>query len=386
VKVLKFAFGILVAAALAIGVALFFTEPQLLPADTQSGRRLENGQFAVAVEELEWVDASRPTDANGDFAGAPERRLPVALWHPVSARGRLPLLVYSHGFMSTRHGGRYLAEHLASHGYVVVAADFPLSHFGAPGGPSAADILNQPADVSFLIDRTLALPAGDRAYPGEIDPERIGVFGLSLGGLTTSLVAFHPALRDPRIRAALSIAGPGVPFTERFYQNADLPFVMIGGTSDAMIDYEANAAPLPERIRRGGLVTLAHATHAGFDDTASGVMRLIGNPDRLGCLSLLANLDVEKGKSPFSGLGTAEMGIVDPGWDALPCQKHFDDVMGAGLQHQLTTLVVRAFFDSQFADEPEGRKVAADYLTRVMPEERPEVEYTPARAGAVARR
>jgi predicted dienelactone hydrolase len=382
VKSLKIALGFLVAGGLAVAVALFVTAPRPFSPDTESGRRLAPGPFAVATIELEWVDPARPTDANGDFPGAPERRLPVAIWHPVGAPGHHPLLVYSHGFMSTRFGGRYLAEHLASHGYVVMATDYPLSHFGAPGGPNAGDVVNQPADVSFLISQILALPPGDRPFTGELDPARIGAFGLSLGGLTTSLVAFHPKLRDPRIHAALSIAGPGAPFTARFYESADLPFLMIGGTADAMIDYELNAAPLPAQIRHGGLVTIQRATHAGFDDMAGGVMRLLGNLDGLGCRSLMANLHLDKRKRLFAGLGSEDMGVVVPGDEVLPCRKRFDAVMSAGLQHQLTTLIVRAFFDSQFLDDPHDRAAAEEFLTRVLPAERGEIEYQPARAGA----
>ena len=377
---LKTALGISAVAAVALAAALYRTAPQPFPADTQSGRRLASGPFAVERAELEWVDTARPTAANGDYAGAPERRFAVALWHPVAASGRHPLLVYSHGFMSSRYGGRYLAEHLASYGYVVVAADFPLSHYGAPGGPNAGDVLNQPGDVSFLIDRTLALPARERPFAGEIDPERIGAFGLSLGGLTTSLVAFHPQLRDPRVRAALSIAGPGAMFTAHFYEQAELPFLMIAGTADAMIDYELNAAPLPGLIRRGGLVTIQRATHAGFDDVAAGFQRLLGNLDSFGCRILLATLDLDAGKRLFAGLGTPEIGVIDPGDEALPCRKHFDDAMQAGLQHQLTTLVVRAFFDSQFADDPDERAAADAFLTRVLPGERPDVVYEAAAA------
>jgi dienelactone hydrolase len=383
VKFVKIAAGILGLVGLALCAALVATAARPLPADTESGRRLALGPFVVARADLEWVDPSRPTAANGDYAGAPERRMPVALWYPVAAPGRHPLLVYSHGFMSTRFGGRYLAEHLASHGYVVVAADYPLSHFGAPGGPFAGDVVNQPGDVSFLIDRALALAGEERPFEGEIDAARIGTFGLSLGGLTTTLVAFHPQLRDERLRAALSIAGPGVMFTERFYASADLPFLMIGGTADAMIDYDLNAATLPARIRHGGLVTLAHATHAGFDDMAGGALRLLGNMDGLGCASLMANLDLDRAKDPFAGLGTAEIGVVVPDEKSFsPCQKQYADVMGAGLQHQLTTLAVRAFFDSQLAEDPAQRAAAAEFLTHVLPGERPEVAYLAASGAA----
>ncbi len=36
-------------------------------------------------------------------------------------------------------------------GYVVAAPAFPLTSRNVPGGPNAGDVLNQPADMSFLI-------------------------------------------------------------------------------------------------------------------------------------------------------------------------------------------------------------------------------------------
>ena len=56
--------------------------------------------------------------------------------------------------------------------------------------------------------------------------------------------------------------------------------------------------------------------------------------------------------------------------------------MGAGLQHQLTTLAVRAFFEGQFAEDPEQRDAADAFLTRVLPGERPEVAYIAASGAA----
>ena len=42
----------------------------------------------------------------------------------------------------------------------------------------------------------------DSGHTGGIDTKKIGVSGLSLGGLNTLLVTYHPTLRDPRIKAA----------------------------------------------------------------------------------------------------------------------------------------------------------------------------------------
>jgi len=43
--------------------------------------------------------------------------------------------------ISSLLGCTYLAEHLASHWYVVVSADYPLTHLQAPGGPNYLDVV-----------------------------------------------------------------------------------------------------------------------------------------------------------------------------------------------------------------------------------------------------
>jgi dienelactone hydrolase len=365
--------------AIGLGIAWIRTAPGALPEGSESAARLAPGRHPVGSVELEWVDASRPTAANGDHPGSGVRSFPVALWYPEGASGQHPLTVYSHGFVSSRHGGAYLAEHLASHGYVVVSADYPLTHIQAPGGPNARDVVHQPADVSFLLDRVTTLEAAERPFEGEIDAERIGVFGLSLGGITTTLVAFHPEWRDSRVAAAISIAGAGDVFGPRFFDHAAIPFLMIAGTADAIVDYARNALPIPDRTRDGGLVSIAGGTHVGFGQVASGVMRLLGNPDSVVCR--LAGADPEASqKNPFSGLfGTREQGLLEVAEYPPPCAKTFDRAMSAGRQQMLTTLVVRAFFESHFARDPGARADHEEFLARILPAELPEVSYAPSR-------
>ena len=378
-KILKIAIALVGLLAFGLGIAWATTAPAPLPADTVSATRLAPGPFDVERREWTWVDESRPMASNGDFKGAAARTFAVALWAPGDAPGPHPLVVYSHGFMSNRHGGAYLAEHLASYGYVVISVDYPLTHFMAPGGPNPDDVTNQPADVSFLIDRVLALKPDERPYAGEIDRQRIGLFGLSLGGLTTTLATFDPKMRDARVAAAISIAGPSVFFGPRFFDHADVPFLMIAGTSDAMIDYEANARPIPDLIRRGGLVTIDGATHAGFSGMASGLMRVLGNPDSIGCTALMTNLDIETGENPFEDLGDEASGYVDASNALLPCQKQFSEVMAAGHQHLVATVAVRAFFESHFARDANERQAHAKFLAQTFPSELAEVSYASAR-------
>jgi len=366
-----------------LAVAFQASAPAPPPADSESARRLAAGPLPVAAVDRTFVDRSRATDANGDFAGAPERTLEATLWYPQGAAGRHPLLVYSHGFMSIRSENVPLAELLASHGYVVVSMDYPLTNGGAPGGPTVADAVNQPGDVSFAIDQILGWSESERPFTGEIDPERIGALGLSLGGLTTTLVSFHPRLRDPRIHAALSIAGPGAIFDERFFATApELPFLMVAGTGDAMIDFELNAAPIPRKVARGELLAIQNASHAGFASIADGFpLRLLDNPDSLGCIALSSNLEQRKVENPFGGLGGPEDGVVFPDPPQLPCQKGVpDEALAAGRQQMITRLAALAFFESVFSPDPAARAAHASYLRETLPRELPEARYEVAAA------
>ncbi|MAG31471.1 MAG: hypothetical protein CL908_11355 [Deltaproteobacteria bacterium] len=281
--------------------------------------------------------------------------------------------------MSTRQGGELYAEQMASHGYVIVAASHPLTMLSAPGGPTTNDVIHQPADVSFLIDRTIALPQDDRGFSGGIDRDRIGVFGISLGALTATLVAYHPKLGDPRIKAALSIAGPGVMFGPSYFDFADVPFLMVAGTHDAMIQYAVNAKPIPDRIRKGGLVTLDGASHAGFSSLFSGPMRLLGNPDELGCTALSSNLDINPDENPFAALGGPDQGMLDATDMPLPCEIRFEEAISPGRQQWITALALHAFFESHFAREATSRTAHAEFLAKTLAAELDEVHYTPAR-------
>ncbi|UCG85184.1 MAG: hypothetical protein JSW71_14740, partial [Gemmatimonadota bacterium] len=67
------------------------TAPAALPEGSQSAARLAPGPHPVGKVEFQWVDSSRSTAANRDYAGSAERSFQVALWYPKGARGQHPL-------------------------------------------------------------------------------------------------------------------------------------------------------------------------------------------------------------------------------------------------------------------------------------------------------
>lgn len=344
--------------------------PQGPAAGSESASRLADGPYRVARIDLELVDGSRPTPANRGAPGAATRTLATSIWAPEGAPGSAPLVVYSHGFISSRDEAEPLARHLASHGYVVVAPDFPLSNAAAPGGATLRDVASQPGDLRFLLD-VLLEPAGVPRLPVRVDSARVAAVGLSLGGLTTTLVAFHPELRDSRVRAAVSIAGPGALFTRRFFAAARVPFLMIAGTDDLIVDYGANAPPILERAPRAALLTLAGGSHVGFAGGLPWFVDLWSHPDTLGCRELLRRLpqDVE-GTSPFAPLGGPDQGILLDAGGPPPCSRGPGALaMRPRRQQIVLRLGVRAFLDAELGATPEERRAAWAYLATTLPRE-----------------
>ncbi|WP_373096022.1 alpha/beta hydrolase family protein [Zhongshania sp.] len=347
--------------------------PETLPADSQSSKWLEKGIYDVDYFDVELVDKTRPSQPNGDFKGSDERLLKTRVWYPEGIAAPAPLLIYSHGFMSMRTGGSYLAEHFASHGYIVAAMDYPLTNMSAPGGPLVKDVVNQPGDISFLIDQFLSWDSdSSNQFFEKIDENRIGVMGLSLGGMTSTLAAFHPENADLRIAAAVSIAGPVFVFAKGFYESRDIPFMMVASPIDAMIDYDTNAATIPKYVKGSLLVTMQDASHTAFA-TPGRYFRWLDNADMVGCSMVTRGLAKTEDEVWVEALGTAEQGILVVPQTALCTMDPLPKAMNPIRQQWLTTLAVFPFFEAQFALSELRRQDARDYLMKTLASEIPEI-------------
>ncbi len=368
---------LLVLVAIAAGIYWFAAVPATpAPQGTQSIARFTPGPHPVRSDTFTAVDGSRPTAAYNDFPGSPRREFQAEIWYPADLQQPGPLLVYSHGFMSFRQEGLYLIRFLASHGYTVVAADYPLTGFHAPDGPLMTDVANQPGDIRFLIDTLLARnsDAEDPLY-NTIDPLRIAVAGVSLGGLTSTLAAFHRKLLDPRIAAAVSIAGPASMFKPAFFASRKIPYLLIYGDTDALVSYQDNALPALAMAADSILVTLKGASHAGFAQPASTIMRFIANPDVVGCEVVLEEVGdgIDVGSDELVAELGGEQDGVDMSGDMDFCTSPpAPEAMPAARQHMFTTLAIYAFLESVFADSAATRDQARNYLLQTLPAENPD--------------
>ena len=371
---------LLLSLVVATAVLVSGGQPKPFPPESESAARLQPGPAKVLQYNEIIIDTSRPTPVNGDYAGDSVRRMEGTVWHPATnAHGPYPLIVFSHGFSTTIAAGAYLAEHLASFGYVVVAVNYPLTNWNAPGGPNAKDVVNQPADVSFLIDTLIAQGATQgHVLQDMVDGSRIGVVGTSLGGLTTELVTFHPTMRDPRIGAAISIAGLTAMFSKTFFDHASVPFMMVAGKKDALVSYATNAAPMLDKVAGSQLVTISNGSHIGFSGVASP-LRWLDNPDVVACWVIKRNLG-EAGAEPWSDLlGSQKQGIDQRSLN-IPCKVDpMPNAMNVLRQHMVTSVVVSSFFQSHFAVSAKEREVSRRYLSESMEKELTEVSFRQAR-------
>ena len=196
--------------------------------------------LAVTVRTETFVDASRPTPAEGEAPGAPERTLVTTIARP-DEPGPFPLVLFSHGFGGSGEDYSALLRAIASAGYVVAAPDYPLTNENTPGGPQRGtpDMAQQPADASFVINEVVRM-SNEAGGPlsGSIDPERIGAAGHSMGAGVTMGLAYNECCQDPRVKAAAILAG-GIPSVYRgvFFRPPSPPILVVHGEADDALPY-----------------------------------------------------------------------------------------------------------------------------------------------------
>jgi predicted dienelactone hydrolase len=126
------------------------------------------------------------------------RKIPVDVYWSVAATSDKPVIVFSHGFGSVRTDLRYLAEHLASHGYVVAVLEHPGSNAtnvdsalqGKNRVVKPEEFLRRPQDISFVLDELEKLnQTANNPLAGKLATTKAMVVGYSFGGGTALAIA-----------------------------------------------------------------------------------------------------------------------------------------------------------------------------------------------------
>lgn len=232
--------------------------------------------YQVSDRVLDLRDESRATDQTPRSPGqdvTPGRDLPTRLFWPTEGDGPFPVVVFSHGFSSSPGAYYDLLESWAAAGVVVAAPTFPLTSEGSALVDEG--VLDQPADVSFVLTQVLALDAGDSELAGRIDGSRVAVAGHSLGAMTT-LGLLDACCRDPRVTAAMVLSGT----LQAFGATATAPGVptlFVHGTADEVLPVADGEAAYAAALGPKALVELPGGTHsAPYDDPSDRYSAAVG--------------------------------------------------------------------------------------------------------------
>lgn len=109
-----------------------------------------------------------------------------------------PVIVISHGLGSDRTSFVYLANYLASHGFVVAVPEHPGSNADQLQALLSAntdkitspdEFIDRPLDIKYLLDRLGTLSRTESLFKGKLNLQQVGVVGQSFGGYTALALA-----------------------------------------------------------------------------------------------------------------------------------------------------------------------------------------------------
>ncbi len=240
--------------------------------------------------------------------------------------GPYPMVVLSHGFAITGSSYAWLAEHLASHGMVVIA---PQHRESLDPGALWQSTVERPADVLAVLSWVDAEVRDDGSLEGMVDSQTVAVVGHSYGGYTALAAAgarldtaafrttcdtaggeddpltflcdaimpkvdqmaqlagldevpagLWPTVADPRVDAIVTIAGDAAVFGPSGLREVTVPVMAIGGTADVDSPFEWGTELTYEHVASSNKIEIgfegaAHMLFAGECDSARRIMDLI---------------------------------------------------------------------------------------------------------------
>jgi fermentation-respiration switch protein FrsA (DUF1100 family) len=197
-----------------------------------------------------------------------DRPLPTTVWFPATGNGPFPVIVFSHGLTAQPSDYGALLTPWARAGFVVAAPAYPHTSAGVTDF-DVADLLNQPADASYVLTRILAL-GGKNGDPleGRLDPDHVAAAGHSAGGITT--LGMLSGTRDDRLTAAVVLAGraalPGS------FTGPPASVLFVHGKLDRTVPYADGLAAFKAVPWSKGLLTLPTAGHVVSSGKPFGLM------------------------------------------------------------------------------------------------------------------
>jgi hypothetical protein len=215
------------------------------------------------------------------------RSLPTEVWYPTTqgssgsrpAPGPFPLLMFAPGFRQCVSGYQHLLQTWASAGYVVAAVTFPYTNCGkSEAAANEPDIVNQPADMTYVLNSLLALNAKPgNLLSGLLNPDEVAAAGQSDGGDTVAAMAANPCCRNYRLKAVAVLSGAEWPYVPwKYVSGGEPPMLFTQGSADP-----TNWPSASMQLYRGDkgspryYLALFGATHLGPYEGDNSVERLV---------------------------------------------------------------------------------------------------------------
>jgi predicted dienelactone hydrolase len=295
--------------------------------------------FLTACSEKPYIDSLRKEKVSfisREFVDSQrERTLPTKIWYPAdpetietprtydagqrgytakdepisAAQKRYPLVLFSHGTGGSNADLAWLAEILASNGYIVAAPNHWNNTAGNNLESGIVRLWDRPKDLSLILDQLLS----DQEWGQRISTQQIAAAGFSAGGFTVlglagaeySMEAMnnycknnpterdcsltkgfnweeinisddHLSYKDDRIRAALSMApavGRGI--NARSLQSISIPMVIASARDDEWLPYQGNAKYYTDNIPSASGLVFRHGGHFLFMQECSLIRKIV---------------------------------------------------------------------------------------------------------------
>jgi predicted dienelactone hydrolase len=189
-----------------------------------------------------------------------------------------PLVVFSHGYGGFNIQSLGLMEHLASHGFVVVAPNHTGNTQGDTSSPNPE--ADRFPDVAFVIDAMVAENLnGTSLFFGHVDATNVGVAGHSYGGMTAQFMAAGYASEpaDSRVKAIVPIAPSSSALSDEDLAGITIPTTLIVGTLDGLLPQSVRSFDLQSSAPHLSLVEVVGANHTHFANVCDIGNTLIDN-------------------------------------------------------------------------------------------------------------
>jgi predicted dienelactone hydrolase len=184
--------------------------------------------------------------------GNENREVPLRIYLP-EVSSAAPVLLFSHGLGGSRENNKYLGNHWAGRGYVVVVMQHAgsdtdviteaprLQKFAAiKAAASGKNLQHRVRDVKETLDHLESLNRPGGTYGGRFDLTKVGMSGHSFGAVTTEAVSGQsfgrlgqPSL-EKRIKAAVAFS-PSPPASgndSTTFSKVQIPWLLMTGTND----------------------------------------------------------------------------------------------------------------------------------------------------------